>query len=146
MWDEKSQWKRKRGYACATNGDERSRKEWGCSRGVRGTRKGERDAACVGMDQCVNGCCLTRTAEIIVSGTDGYFQRRLWLPKHASLLGFSASYLGIPRVTGTFQDILRTFGNFADFQTPWRWELFRVEVCWIISVSLVGFWCTSFGG
>lgn len=33
----------------------------------RGTRKGERDAACVGMDQCVNGCCLTRTAEIIVS-------------------------------------------------------------------------------
>jgi len=33
----------------------------------RGIRKGERDAACVGMDQCVNGCCLTRTAEIIVS-------------------------------------------------------------------------------
>ncbi|KAL2740462.1 hypothetical protein V1478_000603 [Vespula squamosa] len=32
---------------------------------MRGTRKGERDAACVGMDQCVNGCCLTRTAEII---------------------------------------------------------------------------------
>lgn len=22
----------------------------------------EGDAACVGMDQCVNGCCLTRTA------------------------------------------------------------------------------------
>jgi len=36
----------------------------GCERGIR---KGERDAACVGMDQCVNGCCLTRTAEIIVS-------------------------------------------------------------------------------
>ena len=65
----------------ATNRDERSRKEWGCPRGVRGTRKGERDAACVGMDQCVNGCCLTRTAEIIVSGPDGYSQRPVSLTK-----------------------------------------------------------------
>lgn len=59
-----------------TETGDRSRKEWGRSRGVRGTRKGERDAACVGMDQCVNGCCLTRTAEIIVSGPDGCFEER----------------------------------------------------------------------
>ena len=37
----------------------------------RGTVKGRgadrwRDIACVGMDQCVNGCCLTRTVQIIV--------------------------------------------------------------------------------
>ncbi|KAH0547313.1 hypothetical protein KQX54_018640 [Cotesia glomerata] len=32
----------------------------------------EGDAACVGMDQCVNGCCLTRTAlTIIVSSPQG---------------------------------------------------------------------------
>lgn len=71
-----------------TETGDRSRKEWGRSRGVRGTRKGERDAACVGMDQCVNGCCLTRIAEIIVSGPDGCFEERLrprLLPKHASL-------------------------------------------------------------
>lgn len=42
----------------------------------RGSRKGERDAACVGMDQCVNGCCLTRTAEIIVSDPpNGYYAK-----------------------------------------------------------------------
>lgn len=71
-----------------TETGDRSRKEWGRSRGVRGTRKGERDAACVGMDQCVNGCCLTRTAEIIVSGPDGCSEERLrprLLPKHANL-------------------------------------------------------------
>lgn len=71
-----------------TETGDRSRKEWGRSRGVRGTRKGERDAACVGMDQCVNGCCLTRTAEIIVSGPDGCSEERLrprLLPKHADL-------------------------------------------------------------
>lgn len=70
-----------------TETGDRSRKEWGRPRGVRGTRQGERDAACVGMDQCVNGCCLTRTAEIIVSGPDGCFGERDYeprlIPKHA---------------------------------------------------------------
>lgn len=82
-----------------TETGDRSRKEWGRSRGVRGTRKGERDAACVGMDQCVNGCCLTRTAEIIVSGPDGCFGERDYeprlIPKHADL---PRPFPSIPRV------------------------------------------------
>lgn len=35
-----------------------------------------RDVACVGMDQCVNGCCLTRTVQIIVSNQPHYTLRR----------------------------------------------------------------------
>lgn len=56
----------------------------------------EGDAACVGMDQCVNGCCLTRTAPtIIVSGPQG-------IPRYArsrTIIGSSRSLSSYNRPT-----------------------------------------------